>query len=154
MDSRIEQAADDDRAAMAAMLAACGLSSFGISTPGTTYWVCRAGSRVIGMCGIEAGERCALLRSVCVLEDQRGKGIAQRLVRSALLEAARLGLRDVYLFSKDTGGYFERLGWREVPVAQVIARLPQAPQVRRYQEIGWYPDERAFVRSAGYPCHS
>lgn len=23
-----------------------------------------------------------------------------------------------------------------------------APQVRRYEEIGWYPDERAFVRSA------
>ncbi len=52
----------------------------------------------------------------------------------------------MYLFSKDTGGYFERLGWREVPVAEVAVRLPQAPQVRRYEEIGWYPDEHASVR--------
>jgi len=63
-----------------------------------------------------------------------------------LLEATRLDLEDVYLFSKDTGGYFERLGSCEVPVAEVAARLPRAPQVRRYEEIGWYPDERAFVR--------
>lgn len=49
--------------------------------------------------------------------------------------------------SKDTGGYFERLGWREVPVAELAARLSQAPQVRRYDEVGWYPNERAFVRS-------
>lgn len=83
-----------------------------------------------------------------MIESQRGSGIAERLIRCALLEAARLDLRDVYLFSKDTGGYFECLGWREVPVAEAAARLPNAPQVRRYEEIGWYPDERAFVLSA------
>jgi hypothetical protein len=37
MDLRIEQAADDDRAVMAAMLEICGLSSFGILAPGTLY---------------------------------------------------------------------------------------------------------------------
>ena len=129
-----------------AVLEACGLSSFGILAPGTLYWVCRVESGLVGTCGIELGDRCALLRSVCVLESQRGKSIAGRLVDCALLEAARLDLKDVYLFSKDTGGYFERLGWREVPVGEVAARLPRAPQVRRYEEIGWYPDERAFVR--------
>jgi len=146
MDLRIERATHDDRDAMAKMLDACGLSSFGILAPGTLYWVCRAESGLVGICGMEVGDRCALLRSVCVLESQRGKSIAERLVGYALLEATRLDLEDVYLFSKDTGGYFERLGWREVPVAEVAARLPRAPQVRRYEEIGWYPDERAFVR--------
>lgn len=148
MDLRVEQATHDDRDAMAAVLEACDLSSFGILAPATVYWVCRADSEVVGTSGIELGDGCALLRSVCVTPNQRGKGIAERLVSRALLEATRLELRDVYLFSKDTGGYFERLGWREVPVAEVAARLPRAPQVRRYEEIGWYPDERAFVRSA------
>lgn len=133
---------------MAEALEACGLSSFAILAPGTLYWVCRGDQGVIGTCGIEPGERCALLRSVCVVARERGKGIAERLIGCALLEAMRLQLPQVYLFSKDTGGYFERMGWREVPVAEVAARLPQAPQVRRYDEIGWYPDERAFVRSA------
>lgn len=148
MDLRVERASSADRSGMVTVLEACGLSSFGILAPGTLYWVCRAEGGLVGTCGIEAGEGCALLRSVGVMESWRGRGIAERLIGSALLEATRLGLRDVYLFSKDTGGYFERLGWREVPVAQAAARLPQAPQVRRYEEIGWYPDERAFVRGS------
>lgn len=147
MDLRVERARDEDRDAMATVLAECGLSSFGILEPGTLYWVCRAANGLVGVCGLEVGAQCALLRSVCVVEIERGKGIAERLVRCALDEATRLDLRRVYLFSKDTGDYFERLGWRAVPVAEVAARLPQAPEVRRYEEIGWYPDERAFLRS-------
>ena len=149
MDLRIERAVHDDRDAMARVLEACGLSSFGILAPGTLYWICRAERGLAGICGIEVGVGCALLRSVCVLESYRGRGIAERLVGCALLEATRLELPEVYLFSKDTGDYFERLGWREVPVTEAAGRLPQAPQVRRYEEIGWYPDERAFVRHAG-----
>lgn len=133
---------------MTTVLQACGLSSAGILSPNTLYWVCREASELVGICGIEVGDGCALLRSVCVVESRRGRSIAEQLIGRALHEAIRLELRDIYLFSKDTGGYFERLGWREVPVAEVAARLPAAPQVRRYQEIGWYPDERAFVRDA------
>lgn len=147
VDERVERATPADRAGMVKVLEACGLSPFGILAPGTLYWVCRAEDVLVGTCGIEVGEGCALLRSVGVMESWRGKGVAARLVSCALLEAARLELRELYLFSKDTGGYFERLGWREVPVAEVAARLPQAPQVRRYEQIGWYPDERAFVRA-------
>lgn len=151
MDFRLEPAQSDDRAAMAAVLEACGLSSSGILAAGTLYWVCRCGDALVGTCGIELGDRCALLRSVCVIECQRGKGIAEQLIERALLEAIRLDLSHMYLFSKDTGGYFQRLGWHEVPVPEVAARLQQAPQVRRYQEMGWYPDERAFVRNVGMP---
>lgn len=148
---RVEPAGHDDRDAMAAVLETCGLSSFGILAPATRYWVCRTDGSVVGTCGIEVGDGCALLRSVCVIDSHRGKGVAEQLVERALVEATRLGLPHVYLFSKDTGGYFERLGWREVPVPEVAARLPQAPQVRRYEEIGWYPDERAFVRNVRAP---
>ena len=45
----------------------------------------------------------------------------------------------MYLFSKDTGGYFERLGWREVPVAEVAARLPHAPQSGIMRSSGGIP---------------
>lgn len=143
----MERATPADRAGMVSVLEACGLSSCGILAPGTFYWVGRVEGGLVGTCGIEVGEGCGLLRSVGVMESWRGRGVAKQLVSRALLEAARLDLRDVYLFSKDTGGYFQSLGWREVPVAAAATRLPQAPQVRRYDEIGWYPDERAFVRS-------
>lgn len=117
-----QRALDRDRHAMETLLRECGLSSLEILAPGTLCWVCRTGRVLAGICGMEVGDRCALL------------------------EASRPDLQDVYLFSKDTGGYFERLGRREVPVAEAAARLSQAPQVRRYEEVGWYPDERAFVR--------
>ena len=133
---------------MTAVLQACGLSPVGILAPDTLYWVCREANELVGICGMEIGDGCALLRSVCVVESRRGRSIAEQLISRALLEAMRLELRDIYLFSKDTGGYFQRLGWREVPVAEVAARLPEAPQVRRYEQTGWYPDERAFVRAA------
>lgn len=147
MDLLVERAVSGDREAMAVLLESCGLSCHEILAPDTLYWVCRAGAVLVGACGLEVGDGCVLLRSVCVIENQRGKNVAGRLVNSALTEAARLGLWDVYLFSKDTGEYFERLGWRQVPVAEVVARLPEAPQVRRYEQIGWYPDERAFLRN-------
>ena len=147
MDLRVERAISADRESLTVLLEACGLSSRGILAPDTLYWVCRLGRALVGACGMEVGNGSALLRSVCVIENQRGKNIAERLVSSALTEAARLGLWDIYLFSKDSGAYFERLGWRRVPVAEVVTRLPEAHQVRGYEEIGWYPDERAFLRN-------
>jgi N-acetylglutamate synthase-like GNAT family acetyltransferase len=146
MDLVVERAISADRESLAALLEAYGLSSHEILAPSTLYWVCRLESVVVGTCGMEVGNGVALLRSVCVIENQRGKNIAERLVDSALTEAGRLGLWDIYLFSKDTGAYFERLGWRRVSIAEVVARLPEAPQVRRYEQAGWYPDERAFLR--------
>jgi hypothetical protein len=43
--------------------------------------------------GLRVGDWCALLRSVCVIESQRGKSITERLVACALLEAIHLDLR-------------------------------------------------------------
>lgn len=77
MDWRVERATHDDRDAMAIMLGACGLSSVGILAPGTLYWVCRKEEGLVGACGLEVGDRCALLRSVCVKASERGKGIAE-----------------------------------------------------------------------------
>jgi N-acetylglutamate synthase-like GNAT family acetyltransferase len=120
---KIDRATFEDRGNLTALLETCGLSGQGILAPGTMYWVCRAGSALVGACGIEVGQGCALLRSVCVCDTQRGHHIAKRLIDSALSEADRLGLWDVFLFSKDTGTYFERLGWRSVAVDEVVARL-------------------------------
>lgn len=151
MNPIIERAVSNDRPAMTALLERCGLSSHGVLFPTAMYWVCREGDVLVGTCGMEVGAGCALLRSVCVSDSQRGKNIAKQLIQSALIEAAHIGLSDIYLFSKDTGGYFERMGWRPVSVAEVRARLPEAPQVLRYEQIGWYPDERAFLRTITVP---
>ncbi len=144
----LRRALDADRSAIVALLAGCGLSAHAVLAPGTLYWVGCTEDAVVGVCGLEPGDGCALLRSVAVAPAQRGQGVARRLIDAALAEAARRGLHEVCLFSKDTGACFERLGWREVPVVSVARRLPRAPQVMHYEASGWYADERAFARPA------
>ena len=48
------------------------------------------------------------------------------------------------LFSKGTAGFFEKLGFVETLVTEAANALRSAPQVQRYDQIGWRPDERAF----------
>lgn len=50
-----------------------------------------------------------------------------------------------YLFSTGAGPYWMRLGFRETPAPELIAAMPDAPQVRRYDELGWLPTEVAWV---------
>ena len=64
-----------------------------------------------------------------------------------MAEAKARAIHRIYLFSKDTGSFFQALGWYEVPVQEVAQIMQVAPQVRRYHHIGWYPDERAFRRN-------
>jgi N-acetylglutamate synthase-like GNAT family acetyltransferase len=91
-----------------------------------------------------------LLRSVAVRPDARGQGLARRLLETALDMARRHSITRIYLFSKDTGDFFESLGWKEVPVKEAAEVMRAAPQVKRYNQIGWYLDERAFRRDILY----
>jgi N-acetylglutamate synthase-like GNAT family acetyltransferase len=115
-----------------------------VLAPGTMYFVARMGEKLVGVCGLEFDGESALLRSVAVDNSARGRGIARDLIDGAIQELHRRSVRVLFLFSKDTGAYFENLGWVEVPVGEAADALRQAPQVKRYDRVGWYVDERAF----------
>ncbi|HUB88597.1 MAG TPA: GNAT family N-acetyltransferase [Dyella sp.] len=136
--------ADEDEVHM--LLRACGLSTHDIFSPGAAYWVARNGAGPVGFCGLEWGDAAALLRSVSVHHEYRGRGVARRLVEAAIAETQARSIKRIYLFSKDTGRFFETLGWCEVPVDEASEVMQAAPQVRHYHHVGWYPNERAFRR--------
>jgi GNAT superfamily N-acetyltransferase len=52
------------------------------------------------------------LSSVFVPPAHRGKGVASALSMRAVEEAARLGFRDLYLFTPRNEAMYARLGWR------------------------------------------
>ena len=56
------------------------------------------------------------------------------------------GVARAYLFSTDAGAFWARTGFREVPVPELVAALPAAPQVRHYDALGWLPTEVAWRR--------
>lgn len=143
---KIAHAVEADLHDVHTLLGACGLSTCDIFSAGALYWAARSEAGLVGFCGLELADGAALLRSVSVHGEHRRHGLARRLVEAATAEARARSIQRIYLFSKDTGSFFEALGWCEVPVKEVATIMQAAPQVRHYRQIGWYPDERAFRR--------
>lgn len=141
----IREAERADADAIRALLAACELGSNDVLAAGTRYWLAEDGAgAAVGVIGMEIGGGAALLRSAGVRADLRGRGLGARLLQ-ALFEGAReRGIARVYLFSTDAGSYWTRRGFREVPVPELVAALPDAPQVRHYDDLGWLPTEVAY----------
>jgi N-acetylglutamate synthase-like GNAT family acetyltransferase len=144
-DYTIREATHADTEALRAILTESGLSSHAVLAAGTRYWVAqRAGGGLAGVVGLEYGAVAVLLRSAAVRPDARGRGIGSALVQRALESSAAAGIRCAYLFSTDAGAYWSQQGFYEVPVPELVAALPAAPQVDYYREHGWLPTEVAW----------
>ena len=144
--AQIRLALIDDRARVCALLDQIGLSTADVLASGTRYWLAEDGGTARGAIGLEYGVGAVLLRSAGVLPGARGRGIGRALVDTALAAAKQHGHVRAYLFSTGAGPYWTRLGFREVPVEQLVAALPDTPQVRQYQRMGWLPTEVAWRR--------
>jgi N-acetylglutamate synthase-like GNAT family acetyltransferase len=141
----IRAATPADAAAICALLTESELSTHAVLADGTRYWLAeRADGRPLGAIGVEFGAGAALVRSAAVQPDARGQGAGAALLRHALSQAAAAGCRSAYLFSTGAGAYWSRQGFREIPVPDLVAALPNAPQVRYYDQHGWLPDEVAW----------
>lgn len=140
------QAADYDR--ILVLLRHVNLLTDDILAPGTRYWVAQTDSGEIGACaGMEFGEDAALLRSLAVYEAYQGERLALRLIENALDEAKAAGKHHIYCFSTRAADYFQRVGFRQVPVTQLAQALPDAPQVVRFAKIGKLAGERAWYKA-------
>lgn len=104
---------------------------------GSTYWLAEHAGQVVGTVGLEHGAGASLLRSAAVRPAHQGAGVGRRLVQTALAHATARAARAVYLFSDVAGPYWVRLGFVSVPVTDLIAALPDVPQVRGGLTRGW-----------------
>src|SRR5262245_25196406 len=143
----IREATSGEAERICALLAQMRLGTDSVLSPGTRYWLAEDSSgQLAGVVGLEYGAEAVLLRSAAVDPSARGRGIGAVLVSEALRSAAFDGYPRAYLFSTGAGLYWIKLGFCEVPVPELIAALPDAPQVRRYEELGWLPTEVAWRR--------
>lgn len=146
----IREARPDDLAPIVVLLAHAELGAKDVLAPGTRYWLAEdSTAALVGTIGLEFGSGAVLLRSMAVPRRARGQSIGAALVERALAEALAQGCRVAYLFSTDAGLYWQRRGFYEVPVPDLVAALPNAPQVRHYGELGWLPTEVAWRRDLG-----
>ena len=140
----VREASFEDSATLRTFLAAQGLPTDDILVTGTVYWIAETTREVIASAGLEFGSEAGLLRSVATAEVHRGKGLGKRMVDRALVRARADGLRHVYLFSTGAGSYFAGIGFVESPVEELVAALPNAPQVIRFAALGWLSTELAW----------
>ncbi len=76
-----------------------------------TYWVIEECGEIVGGCCLEIYSRkIAEVRSLAVREDCRGKGYGELLVQTAIREAERRQIRQVFAVTS-TREFFERLGF-------------------------------------------
>jgi N-acetylglutamate synthase-like GNAT family acetyltransferase len=88
----------------------------------------------------------ALVRSVAVDPDRRGRGWGLRLACFALDRGAAGGAHRAGLFSRRSGPFWQRLGFEPADrdmLAQVLARTHQ---VRLFEETGQLQREVAWCR--------
>ena len=142
----IREAKSSEAERICALLARMGLGTDSVLAPGTRYWLAEDTSgQLAGVVGLEYGATAVLLRSAAVHPSARGRSVGATLVREALRSAADAGYPRAYLFSTGAGPYWTKLGFREAPVPEVVAALPDTPQVRHYEELGWLLTEVAWV---------
>ncbi len=88
-----------------------------------TFSIADAGGRVVGAAGIEVYGGVALLRSVVVDPEWRGRGLARKLVARAMQTARSAGALEVYLLTTTADRYFPRLGFSPAARDQVPEAL-------------------------------
>jgi N-acetylglutamate synthase-like GNAT family acetyltransferase len=135
-----------------AVLTQVNLSTNDVMAERTRYWLAAdAQGQPVGAVGLEFGAAAVLLRSAAVSPALQGHGLGAALVQRALDATLAAGYRQIYLFSTEAGSYWQRHGFREVPVPELVAALPDAPQVKHYEQLGWLPTEIAWRRNLDEP---
>ena len=86
--------------------------------------------QVAAVGGIEFYSNQALLRSLCVRPDQRGKGIGTRLTAALIRMARAQGCREAYILTETAEKFARKRGFRMVDRSMVTGPVTQSLQFR------------------------
>ncbi len=144
MSAGLRRAREEDIPQIEALITAEGLPAYGLPEYLETFFVLDEGERLVGCAGLEIYGEAALLRSVVVAPEHRGRVDGQRLVEAALADARERSVRRVYLFTMHADGFFRRLGFREVS----LDGFEQAVRAsRQYEVVSQMPQLRERVKA-------
>jgi amino-acid N-acetyltransferase len=79
-----------------------------------SLFICYANSGIVGIGGVEIFGKHALLRSLVVKEEFRGKGFGKAIYRELEKYASSKGVEELYLLTTTAEAFFEKLGFRRV----------------------------------------
>ena len=109
----IDAAHEGDLPAVRRLLAAQGLPLDGVDEH-LTMVVAKDGDTLLGAAAVELYAGGALLRSVVVDPDARGRGLGYRLTEAALRVAKEQGADTAFLLTTTAEAFFPRLGFERI----------------------------------------
>lgn len=133
-----------DKANVTRVFSEAGLDTDATLESGTTYWIMERDGEAVGAVGLEPGEGVSLLRGAAVSPSARGLGLGRQLVMTAVEHAKKRGDRAIYMFS--SGGNWGTFQFTQVPLALVLADIPDAPQVKAYRARSERPGGTTWMR--------
>ncbi|MBS1230642.1 MAG: family N-acetyltransferase [Proteobacteria bacterium] len=89
-----------------------------------------AGGHIVGLAGFDRAGSDALLRSLAVAPDWRGRGLGEALVARRAAAARLAGVSAFYLLTTSAADYFRRLGYRDVTRVDVPSAIAAHAQFR------------------------
>lgn len=94
------------------------------------FLVAEEDGRIVATAGLEPGEGCALLRSVAVRAEARGRGLGVEIVRQALRLASLSGAGTVYLMTTTAESFFPRFGFKPALRSELQAMFPRSAETQ------------------------
>ena len=105
------------------LLVASALPVDGAPDDAEAFYVATHGGRLVGCAGLELHAGDALLRSLAVAPEFRGRALAGRLCREVELRARELGARRVFLLTETAEAWFAKRGYRRIERAAAPAGI-------------------------------
>lgn len=126
--SRIRAATPDDLDAATGLLSASGLPLAGLER--THLWLSETDGKVTGVGGYERYGDLALLRSLAVVPEGRGRGLGGALLQHLFGVLRADGVTAAYGLTMTVPGWLLRLGFEEVGRDALPAAVSNSEQLR------------------------
>ncbi len=113
---------------LSAALTEAQLPTDDLAEPGRTFFAFLDAGEPVGFGGFELCGEHALLRSVVVLPERRGRGYGRALAARVLEHAREAGAIDAYLLTTTAESFFERAGFSRIDRSSAPAEILETRQ--------------------------
>jgi len=126
----LRAATPGDLAAVERLLAAAGLPLDGVAAALPSFVVAEADGAIVGVAGLEVCGDNALLRSVAVAPEWRGRRLGRALVEHVIADAEARGIPALYLLTTTAEDYFPSFGFVRMDRGAVPADVRETAEFR------------------------
>jgi amino-acid N-acetyltransferase len=126
---QLQQARPEQRQEILALLMANQLPVADITDAVSLYLLSKGGA-LVGTAGLEGYGTAALLRSVTIVDEGKGRGWGRELVLLLEKEATQAGIREIYLLTTTAEGFFSKMGYSSIQRQEVPDAVAASGQFR------------------------